>query len=427
MDRISQLHDELLLGILSLLPNTKDVVATMVLSKRWRFLWMMVPRLVYDDSYQKIDYERFSTFVDRSLVLHKAPVIETLHFKLGHICGSGDTLLRAAEKCCVRQLIIEVDTCSNSETPVVLPRSFYNGGCRMLTTLKLTNAVLVDVSTPISFPSLKMLVLKSVTYEGDGYFRKLLSSCPVLEYLSVQQCQDDNVSILSIRLPSLKHLFLYRHLIVGNVGEGFVIDTPSLEHLKIVDYSYGSRVVKNTMSRIITASIDIFSPQTKQLLGSLTSAKRLFLCLPTSKDAYPVGSIFRSLIHLTICTWETEWLNVLIHVLRDSPNLKTLKIVRLIYLRGEEPRPCWNETSLVPEYLLPSLETFEWEKYERTETEKEVVAFILRVASCLKQATIICSESIDHDKKLEMLNDFPISSRRSSACLLAFCWTLKSE
>lgn len=99
----------------------------------------------------------------------------------------------------------------------------------------------------------------------------------------MQQCEDDNVSILSIRVPSLKHLFLYRHLIVGNDGDGFVIDTPSVEHLKIVDYSYGSRVVKNTMSRIITASINIFSPQTKQLLGSLTSAKRLLFCLPTSK------------------------------------------------------------------------------------------------------------------------------------------------
>lgn len=44
------------------------------------------------------------------------------------------------------------------------------------------------------------------------------------------------------------------------------------------------------------------------------------------QDAYPVGNIFGSLIHLTICTCETEWLNVLIRVLRDSPNLKTLKI-----------------------------------------------------------------------------------------------------
>ena len=111
MENISQLSDALLLKILSSL-HTKDVVATMVLSKRWRFLWMLVPKLVYDDSYQNIKhgkfsqlwmmvsellydnqnikYRKFSRFVDRSLFMNEAPVIETLNFKLGKICGSKD-------------------------------------------------------------------------------------------------------------------------------------------------------------------------------------------------------------------------------------------------------------------------------------------------------------------------------------------------
>lgn len=97
-------------------------------------------------------------------------------------------------------------------------------------------------------------------------------------------------------------------------------------------------------------------------------------------------------------------------------------------LRSHEPRPCWNETSLVPEYLLSSLETFEWVNYGGTKVEKEVVAFILRIASCLKKATIICSKAItDHNKKLEMLADFPLSSRRSPACSLAFQWSYAQE
>ncbi|KAL9283648.1 putative FBD-associated F-box protein [Arabidopsis thaliana] len=428
MDKISQLHDELLLGILSLLPNAKDVVATMVLSKRWRYLWMMVPSLVYDDSYQDIDYGRFSRFVDRSLALHKAPVIDTLHFKLGHICGSGDTLIGAAEKCCVRKLIIKIDDTSSRSSKtdqVILPMSLCSGVHIMLADLKLQNVVLVDVSTPVSFPSLKRLRLKSVKYPGNEFVNNLISSCPVLEDLVVKQCSDDNVTILTVRVPSLKRLSLIQRAELEiDVPHDFVIDTPSLEHLKIVDYTYGSRVVKSTMNRIITASMDVFSPQTKEILGSLTSTKRLFLCLPNSKDAYPVGNIFSSLIHLTICTCETEWLNVLIRVLRDSPNLKTLKIEQYHNLRDEDPRPCWNETSLVPEYLLPSLETFEWVDYEGTKTEKQVVAFILRIASCLKQATIVSFKYIDHDKKLEMLNDFPVSSRRSPACMLAFSWNL---
>uniref|UniRef100_A0A1J3F1X8 Putative FBD-associated F-box protein n=1 Tax=Noccaea caerulescens TaxID=107243 RepID=A0A1J3F1X8_NOCCA len=72
MDRISNLSDDLLLKIVSSLP-TKNVVATMILSKRWRFLWTMVPRLDFD-----YEYGKFVKYVDRSMVLNRAPVLEKL-------------------------------------------------------------------------------------------------------------------------------------------------------------------------------------------------------------------------------------------------------------------------------------------------------------------------------------------------------------
>ncbi|CAA7061856.1 unnamed protein product, partial [Microthlaspi erraticum] len=46
MDRISELSDELLIEILSRLP-TKDAISTCKLSKRWKCLWMYLPKLDY--------------------------------------------------------------------------------------------------------------------------------------------------------------------------------------------------------------------------------------------------------------------------------------------------------------------------------------------------------------------------------------------
>lgn len=79
MDRISSLPDDSLLKILSLL-TTEDVLKTSVLSKRWRNLWKLVPKLEYIHSDENVDHGRFLLFVDRSLLLNTAPVLESLRF-----------------------------------------------------------------------------------------------------------------------------------------------------------------------------------------------------------------------------------------------------------------------------------------------------------------------------------------------------------
>lgn len=147
VDMISHLPEALLLRILSELTITKDVVATMVLSKQWECLWKSVPKLVYDDSYKNIDTGRFSSFVDRSLILHEAPV-ETLHFILTQKSAAVDigVWITIAVKCRVRNMCIDID-CSSSKTPAILPRSLYTTGSRMLVSLKLKSVTLMDVST----------------------------------------------------------------------------------------------------------------------------------------------------------------------------------------------------------------------------------------------------------------------------------------
>ncbi|OAP16640.1 hypothetical protein AXX17_AT1G33150 [Arabidopsis thaliana] len=290
----------------------------------------------------------------------------------------------------------------------------------MLVTLKLNNAVLVDATSSFSFPSLKTLSLVSMKFPGDELIKMLLSNCPVLEDLVVKRCPYDNVTTFTVRVSSLKCLVLHETELASiNADCGFVIDTPSLECLDIEDGRGGFFVIENNMTKVVKANVCNSYVHTQQLMGSISSVKRLYVCIPSSKDAYPVGSVFHCLVRLTICTCETEWLNLLMCVLRDSPKLRELKLVKNHVYRSHQPRPCWNEPSAVPECLLTSLETLEWVKYEGTEEEKEVAAFILRSGSCLKKVTI-SSKSTDINKKFEMLKELSLLFRRSPTCQIAF-------
>lgn len=309
-DRISQLSDEVILKILLFLPSMKHVMATMLLSKRWLFIWMMVPKLVYDYKYHRIGYRGFSQFVDRSLLRDEAPVIETLHFKLGGVCGSGDirVWIRYAYTRRVPELIIETGL---SYPPLTLPRSLYTCCC-MLTTLKLSNASLVDddETSPISFPSLKRLSLVSMEFPSSSFFRKFLRGCPVLEDLVME-----HYPLLSISVPSLKSLVLRsskpvnrdtNYIIAFNaylkdmkrdakdIANTFMIDTPSLECLDIVDHHSWFCVIEN-MPKLETANVDVTYRIPGNTLGSLTSVKRLSLCLSTSKVTNNSNVFFNSI------------------------------------------------------------------------------------------------------------------------------------
>lgn len=87
--------------------------------------------------------------------------------------------------------------------------------------------------------------------------------------------------------------------------------------------------------------------------------------------------------------------------------------------QAHEPSPCWIKPSSIPECLSSSFETLEWEAYEGTEEEKELVGYILRNGSCLKKVTV-SSKSTDRDKKLEMIKELTLSIRSSPTCQLVF-------
>ncbi|CAA7032724.1 unnamed protein product [Microthlaspi erraticum] len=275
----------------------------------------------YDDSYQNIEYAKFSRFVDRSLILHEAP-LDTLHFKLVQNSSAADI--------------------------VTLPRSLYTR-CTTLVTLKLKSVTLVDVSSLPSFPTLKTLWLVAVKYPGDEFVKRLLSNCHVLQDLLVALFPSDNVTVF-------------------------------------------------------TASFYVTYSQPGKIMSCITSVKCLTLCLSTSKEVYPVGTVFQNLVHLRVCTCETEWVNLLLCMLRGCPNLQSLKLFQCRKLPAPKPRPCLKGSTLVPGCLSSSLKALRWVDYEGREEEKQVADLILRTGSCLKKVTIF-SKATDPNRKLEMLKE----------------------
>lgn len=288
MDRISELPDALLLEILSYLP-TREVVTTMVLSKRWKYLYTFVPTLQYDhNSYQDGEDRSFSRFVYSSLLLHEAPVLKGLTILLGQNTGAIDigVCVRTAIKRHPRHLAIEIDDTCSAETinPVILPTSLYTG-CTMLVSLGLTNVVLMNSSSTVSFPSLKFLVLLSVKYPNNEFVPKILAGCPVLENLFVDRCcTGDNVNLFVVRVPSLKILSLRN---VSDIhSDGFLIDAPCLELMRINETTKGFCGIEHNMPKIDAASMCITCNRTEQILPSLTSLQQLRLCLMTSKVTF---------------------------------------------------------------------------------------------------------------------------------------------
>ncbi|CAA7042377.1 unnamed protein product [Microthlaspi erraticum] len=411
-DRISELPDALLVQILSSLP-TKVVVATSVLSKRWRSLWKTMPSLEF--SYNATnDLERFSDNVSRCLLLQQAPVLQSLLLNI-HIddeinvdCDIG-VLLGVAFGLHVRELELQVHSRKfyplrfHPEKLFRFPTSLYKS--RTLETLKLGHDVLIDVPFPVCLMSLRTLQLKGVRYKDDESFVNLLKGCSRLENLEVALLTQSDVKMFTIDVPSLQRL------IISSVGEVvYVIKAPSLKYLKIRGYiDFDSVLIGNT-PELEEAVIDIAYTVYDYNLESFTSVKRLSLLTP-EPITFPTGSIFSQLVYLELFTYKADWWSLLVLMLDASLKLQVLKLTGFGPCSNEEDDVAnhdeddevenhdeeedvayekWNEPKNVPICLLLHLHNLVWKFYGgQQEEEKEVAKYIFRNASRLKKATFV--------------------------------------
>ncbi|CAN8325019.1 unnamed protein product [Cochlearia groenlandica] len=436
-DIISELSDDLLISILSLLP-TEDAVSTTFLSTRWRFVWTKLLTITYLDDKNDQTNSVWS-FLDQTMQLHNGPLITNLQIFLGQQCPIDANITKHITKALDRGLrVLQFELLWNSK-PVVMPRSLY--ASKTLKTLELSEKVLVDVPcSSVYLPSLQTLDLINVVYKDEDSHVRLLSSCPVLEALKVERNDDvdDNVRNFTIQVPSLKKLTYMNTQFQENQEEGqenqedgyiersLVIDTPGLESLDISDYEGDQYYSIEHMPNLVKASLEggVYHI-VDNLMRSLSTIK--YLQLATDETLTPwCSTVYSNLIGLTISSFDPDWCESLLDLLSNCPKLERFMVESIDWFNDERANHDddddvvsvqWNKPSSVPKCLLSNLKRFKWRGYVGREDERQVIRYVLEHSKCLTEVVITTlNTTCDHEKMRKELE----SMSRVSTCVLHF-------
>ncbi|XP_056858517.1 FBD-associated F-box protein At5g44490-like isoform X1 [Raphanus sativus] len=266
-DVISSLPDSLISHMLSCLP-TKEAVRTSVLSTRWKSLWLSVPSLRLA-SHDFPDYNSFVSFVDKSIDLYREEN-SCLHKLELVIRKENDN-----DQSCVTRWIDFVSTRKVNHLDLecilvkrefleAVPLSLYL--CESLLYLRL-HRVSLSGSESVSLPRLKTMCLEQNVYADEAFLESFISSCPVLEDLSIVRRDDDNVKVLRVHSQTLTSLTLGfepgdGHMLFHYFDReilGLFIDSPRLKHLNFNDDVSKCHILSNF----------IMSPSVKVNLGGV--------------------------------------------------------------------------------------------------------------------------------------------------------------
>ncbi|KAM3336555.1 hypothetical protein ACQJBY_030518 [Aegilops geniculata] len=322
VDRLSSLPDPLLHLVMSFLPMP-EVVRTSLLSPRWRYLWASVPfiHLDYKDfvtggddlKKRKIDQNRLQKFGDQLLLLRDGtlPLDEAQIF-----IRSGPI----AEKCCtwIRHAI--------------------RHKARLLHVYGLSIGQVIFFDNRLVIPSqhLKRIRLQMVTLDSIS-FRMLNFDFPALEHLELEDCNVWPMQKISSRL--LKTI----HISFCDFEEGHEICAPNLNHLSILDSTFGGIVVTRDLNSLVAVSIRLDNQDgilDHRIFDGLSQVTTLELHAPlpepTLERSLQTCPVFSNLTSLVLGEWcmASDFAPLLL-ILRRSPKLKYLTLKLRTEQRGE--------------------------------------------------------------------------------------------
>ncbi|XP_042757508.1 FBD-associated F-box protein At5g56370 [Lactuca sativa] len=236
-DLISALPQDIIEKILTLMPM-RDALRTSILSKKWRYCWTGIPKLVFDDNLVKqssnmeeeIEKYKLINAIFHVLLLHKGLVSELcICITDAEIVNEIDQIiLHLSRSKNIKRFTFEI---SSIDEYYKLPFSFFS-----LQGLEHLSLKYCKIEVPSMFNGFSML--KSLIFE-DGIItanmlQQLLTSCPLLEEFTLVR------SILLLMKKLFQLIPSYKgsgnHAIVYHGSNSMPHMLPiSLVHLRILD------------------------------------------------------------------------------------------------------------------------------------------------------------------------------------------------
>ncbi|CAH8382469.1 unnamed protein product [Eruca vesicaria subsp. sativa] len=444
-DRISELPESLLTHILSYLP-TKQSVQTSVLSKRWENLWLSVPSLDLDCSYNVIPYDAdevllsFLSFIDKLLefspesslfkvkVKCRDAMIDGFRDRMGIMINRGTQHLDVESS----TYYIEDD---KFPYPIVdmMPMNLYTS--RTLVYLKLSSSGLRDPAF-VFMPCLKFMHLEEVKWRV--HLEKLVSGCPVLEELTLVRDLDDDYAlrnvefgVMRVRSQSLKKFRVplkHGRNCSSVVNCTLEIDAPGLEYMSLGEDQFDSIIVVKNLTSLLVVDLDIkfvvefgvfFNPwnlakrnEIGDFLNGLSSVRDMIISAETVKALVrysQVGMIpkFNNLSRLE-AVFPSHLLQFLPVFLECCPNLKHL-VLKVVHSEEWEEE---LELTDVPRCVSTTLECVEIkDKFEWEEGKMKVASYFLENSAVLKK--LILSPAAYDQNVYEKVNKL---TKRSPGC-----------
>ncbi|CAH9078958.1 unnamed protein product [Cuscuta europaea] len=426
VDRISGLPDGLLASILSHL-DTKESMVTSVLSKRWRYLWMLVTKLKFSEESLEIEkIRKFVAGINRILVVFNAQYVVNFEVELTYYeCFAADLFVWVvyALKSDVFKFSLLLNP-SPSKDLYKLPNLIFD--YPHLKDLWLRRCILAPL-TVVDWPSLRRLYLEDIELPQD-VLDKIIAGCPLLYKCLLSSCWGFSRFEANIQKFTL--------LGIGDSEDGnkdplLEISAPLAQTLVLTPYLQGRKWRITNISSAVKATIDLVGSDWDPSCDEIMSNTKDFLDNLQHVNKLNLGrDIMQVISMIALNSWELSHstrrcleVNVscndldidgIICLLESSPNLETLVIDGY---RPKKNSPCFDPELVITYDLrsellnLKSIEITIWpDPNFQGEPMMKLVQLLLKGCSVLEKMVVNVVGTDDIVSVIQNLLAYPRSS-----------------